>query len=112
MKSIKRIICPKKNSFNVYDKIIKETLKINKKRLILIALGPTATILSYDLYKQGYQVIDVGHIDIEYEWFLMKAQKKIRIENKYVDEVSNGRNNITRVKDKKYYSQIIAVIKN
>ena len=112
IKSIKRIICPVRNSFDVYDKIIKETLKISKKKLILIALGPTATILAYDLYKLGYQAIDIGHIDIEYEWYLRKAKKKIRIENKYVGEVINGSKNIKEIKDKNYYSQIISVIKN
>ena len=96
IKSIKRIICPKKNSFSVYDKIINETLKVTKKRLILIALGPTATILAYDLYKLGYQAIDVGHIDIEYEWYLRKAKDRIRIEYKFVNEAKNGKKNIKK----------------
>ena len=111
MKSIKRIICPKKNSFSVYDKIINETLKVTKKRLILIALGPTATILAYDLYKLGYQAIDVGHIDIEYEWYLRKAKDRIRIEYKFVNEAKNGKKNIKKIKDDNYYKQIIAIIK-
>lgn len=111
IKSIKRIICPKKNSFSVYDKIIKETLKVIEKRLILIALGPTATILAYDLYKLGYQVIDVGHIDIEYEWYLRKSKKRIRIEYKFVNEAKNGGKNIKKIKDVNYYKQIIAIIK-
>jgi len=65
-KSIKRILCPAKNAFNVINKIINEVInKIERKTLILLALGPTATILAYDLYKLGYQVIDIGHIDIE-----------------------------------------------
>ena len=112
MKSIQRIICPIENSFNIYDKIKKEVLKVSKKRLILIALGPTATILSYDLYKLGYQAIDIGHVDIEYEWYLRKAKERIKIENKYVNEVSNGRKNISKIKDKNYYNQIISIIKN
>ena len=52
---------------------------MRKNKLILIALGPTATILAYDLYKLGYRAIDIGHIDIEYEWFLRKANTKIPI---------------------------------
>ncbi len=51
VKSIKRIICPSRNAFNVYDKIIKSVLKLKEKRIILIALGPTASVLSYDIYK-------------------------------------------------------------
>ena len=111
MKSIKRILCPTKNSFDVYDKIIEEILKVNEKRLILIALGPTATLLAYDLYKLGYQSIDIGHIDIEYEWYLRKAKKKIKIKNKFVNEVKNGGKNIVKIKDKNYYKQIISIIK-
>ena len=112
MKSIKRILCPIKNSFNVYEKIIKEVLKIKEKRLILLALGPTATLLAYDLYKLGYQSIDIGHVDIEYEWYLRKAKRKIIIENKYVNEAKNGGKKIFKIKDKKYYKKIIFKIKN
>ena len=84
--------------------------KIDKKKLILLALGPTATVLAYDLYKLGYQIVDVGHIDIEYEWFLRNTTQKISIKNKYVAEVNGDSNIFTKVKDKKYYNQIISKI--
>ena len=29
---------------------------------MLLALGPTATVLAYDLSKLGYQAIDIGHL--------------------------------------------------
>jgi len=108
--SIQRIICPAENAFAVYNKIYDEAIKIDKNKLFLISLGPTATILAYDLYKAGYQAIDIGHVDIEYEWYLRKATNKIKIENKYVNEVHNGKINITDVTDPKYYSQIIVKI--
>ena len=111
-KSIKRIICPAENAFNVYDKIINEVKKFDKSFLILLALGPTSTVLAYDLYHLGYQAIDIGHIDIEYEWFLRKATKKIQISNKYVNEVSGNRYKIGKVKSKKYYEEIVSIIKN
>ena len=80
MKSIQRIICPVINAFNLYSKIVNTVKKkVSKNKLILIALGPTATLLSFDLYKLGYQSIDVGHVDIEYEWFLRNAKRKIPI---------------------------------
>lgn len=111
MKSIQRIICPSENAFEIYDKIYNEVLKIiDKDKLVLLALGPTATVLSYDLFKAGYQAIDIGHVDIEYEWFLRKATKKIKIESKYVTEVKEGRENIQEVKDEKYKNEIIARI--
>ena len=111
MKSIQRIICPSENAFEIYDKIYNEALKIDKNKLVLLALGPTATVLAYDLFKAGYQAIDIGHVDIEYEWFLRKATKKIKIESKYVTEVKEGRENIQEVKDEKYKNEIVARIR-
>ena len=67
-RSIKRIICPTKNAFRVYDKILNASLKVERNNLILISLGPTATILAYDLNRYGYQAIDIGHTDIQYEY--------------------------------------------
>ncbi|KAG4102904.1 DUF1792-domain-containing protein [Neocallimastix lanati (nom. inval.)] len=108
--SIRRIICPADNAFEVYGKIYNEAVKIDKSKLFLISLGPTATILAFDLYKIGYQAIDIGHVDIEYEWYLRKATTKIKIDNKYVSEVRNGIINITDVTDKSYYDQILVKI--
>ena len=110
--SIIRIICPAKNAFNLYNKILNETLKVEKKKLILLAIGPTSTVLAYDLYKAGYQVIDIGHVDIEYEWYLKNATTKIKIEGKYVNEVYDGKTNIKEIKDEIYFSQIISKILN
>jgi glycosyltransferase family protein len=110
-KSIKRIICPYKDAFDIYDRIIKEVIKFHEKRLILIALGPTASILAYDLYKLGYQAIDIGHIDLEYEWYLRNCTRPVLIENKYVNEV-RGNYKYKKVDNRKYYSQIIQIIKN
>ena len=110
--SITRIICPIKNAFNLYDKILKEALKVNKNKLILLAIGPTSTVLAYDLYKAGYQVIDIGHVDIEYEWYLRNVTTKVKIEGKYVNEIKTGINDIIDIKDKVYFNQIIAKILN
>ena len=110
IKSIQRILCPSKNAFFIYNKILKEALKTDKKNLILLVLGPTASVLAYDLYKAGYQVIDIGHVDIEYEWFIRNVTSKIIIKGKYVNEVKGGNINIQDVKDKNYFNQIIAKV--
>lgn len=109
-KSLRRIICPPENAFEKYDKILK-TVKDNaqKNDLILISLGMTATVLAYDLAKEGYQAIDLGHLDVEYEWYLQKAEKKIRLQNRYVNEV-NGGNIVQRCNNPVYLSQIVAEI--
>ena len=72
--SIKRIVCPSKHSFSLYDKIIEAVLKYNKKNyLILLSLGPAATVISYDLCKLGYQAIDIGHTDRDYILYIKNA---------------------------------------
>ena len=110
VKSIKRILCPSVNAYNLYNKILKAALKIEKNKLVLLSLGPTASILSYDLFKAGYQVIDIGHVDIEYELFLRNSSKIIGIPNKYVNEARNANKNIGPIKDNRYYNQIIEQI--
>ena len=81
--------------------------------LVLIALGPTATVLAYDLSNLGYQAIDIGHTDIQYELFLRNATDMIQIPYKYVNEYNGGRNeSVGEVEDANYYRQIIFKILN
>ena len=109
-KSIRRVICPAEDAFEKYDEILNELKKESKETLIIIALGPTATVLAYDLAKEGYQALDMGHFDIEYEWYLRNATKKEKISNKYTNEVSGG-NDTENVQDKDYINQIEKMIK-
>ena len=109
-KSIKRIICPSENAFDKYDQIITTLKKQKKDSLFLIALGPTATLLAYEMAKNGYQALDVGHFDIEYEWFLRNSTKKENITNKYVYEVEGG-NTTDDIEDEEYLKQIETIIK-
>ena len=107
-RSIRRILGPAKDAFERIDDIMQEACKIEKSALFLIALGPAATVLAYDLFKAGYQAIDVGHVDVEYEWWRMGARKKVKLENKYVNETAIG----SEVKDagEEYKKQIIAQV--
>lgn len=108
--SIRRILCPPTNSFDKYEEIKDAILKnANKDDLIIMALGPTATVLSYELSPK-LQCLDLGHIDIEYEWFKLGVDKKVKIPHKFVNEVSDGRSP-EDVMDKNYKEQIINVIK-
>ena len=70
--SIRRILCPARSAFDKYDAILSAFDDLDKNVLVLAALGPTATVLAYDLCKKGFQTIDIGHLDVEYEWFLRK----------------------------------------
>lgn len=107
---IHRLLCPSTDAFNKYDQILSEIKKNPRNILILLALGHTATVLAYDLAKCGYQAIDIGHVDIEYEWMRMKAKHKVSVPNKYVNEVTNGGRIDSDLNDAAYQSQIIGRI--
>jgi len=108
-KSVKRILCPTKNSFSKYDEIF-SIIKNNAKKdtLILLALGVTATVLAYDLAKEGFQAIDIGQFDVEYEWMRMGTKVRVPIEGKSVNEAKVAF--ISDCKDCKYINSIIAKI--
>jgi len=89
-KSVKRILCPAKNAFNIYDKIFNETKKHGQDKLILLALGPTATVLAHDLALENYWALDLGHLDVEYMWMLNKSTSKTEIKGRYVNESANS----------------------
>ena len=110
-KSLHRIIGPAENAFDKYDVILERIVSIvPKSALLIMAMGPTATILAYDLSQLGYRAIDIGHVDIEYEYFLRKAQDKIKIPGKYVNEVSGGAQVDETITDRAYSESIVCRI--
>ena len=108
--TIRRIEAPPINSFDKYDDILEACLQYaDSDTLFLIALGPSAGVLAYDLYKSGYQAIDIGHLDLEYEWYLKGLGKRCEIKHKYNNEVVDGEN-VEDIHDELYLSQIISII--
>lgn len=109
--SIRRIEAPPVNSFDKYDDILAACLKhATSDTLFLIALGPSAGVLAYDLYKSGYQAIDIGHLDLEYEWYLKGLGTRCEIKHKYNNEFVNGEK-VEDIQDELYLSQILYTIK-
>lgn len=107
--SIKRIICPDVNVWNVYDEILELITKqdVGEDILVCISLGPVATVLAHDLCKIGIQSIDIGQIDNEYEWYKRRVLFRIQIEEKMVAELP--RVTISDdFEDKEYINQIVA----
>ena len=100
------------NGFSHYDDMLKAiTTHVEPKddKLILLSYGPTATILAYDLAKLGYQAVDIGHLDIEYEWYQRGDVNGGVVKGKYTNEAMGG-NNVEECADEKYFSQIICDI--
>ncbi|WP_417870488.1 GT-D fold domain-containing glycosyltransferase [Vibrio furnissii] len=61
------IFVPATNAFSKYDSTLKDCSFYPKDTLFLIAAGPTATVLAYDLALRGYQALDVGHLPNSYD---------------------------------------------
>ena len=109
--SINRIICPSHSAFSRVHEIEQEIEKHAAGRLILCMLGPTAKALAYHLSRKGHQVLDIGHIDSEYEWMKMGAKTKVKFSHKHTAEY-NFDQDIEFIEDETYNSQIVAKILN
>ena len=108
--SVRRILCPSENAFDYYEEILETICNYAKTSdLIFMALGPTATVLAYDLFKRGYWAVDAGHIDLEYEWMKLGTNEKVKIAGKYVNEVKGG-DKVENVQDEKFVKQIVAKV--
>ena len=104
--SVQRIICPSRNAYDDIEKIQEEILKHISGKLVLLMLGPTAKVLAYNISNLGYQAIDLGHIDSEYEWFKMGATSKVKLHHKHTAE-HNFDQDIEFLEDEKYDREVI-----
>ncbi len=74
--------------------------------MVILAVGMTATVLAYDLAGDEIQALDLGHIDIEYEWYRRNSNTREKIPGKYTNEASD-RDSVAECNDKIYTAQII-----
>lgn len=97
--NIDRIICPLKNAWSVYDSIKLCVLKYAKNYdLILASLGPTATVLADDISREGFRIVDIGHLNLEY--------------NKFIEDGAIDNLNDKIIDESIYRNQIIATIED
>ncbi len=107
VKELRRIICPSQNAFALYDEILNAILEnVNDDDLVLLALGPTATVLAYDVALQGVQAVDLGQVDNEYEWFLAGEENRVEIPGKAVPE-REDLHEVEACNDPVYIKQVI-----
>lgn len=106
-RSIKRVLCPATNAFDRYDEILETVKSVWNGELILLALGPTATVLAADLADSGMQALDLGHLDIEYEWFRTGAKGHDQVAGKFTNESATG-HEVDACDDESYLGQIIS----
>lgn len=109
VRSIQRIICPAEDAYDeVYE--IEEAIRNNaQNKLILLMLGPTAKVIVNDLQDLDNQILDIGHIDTEYEWFKMDAKYVVSIgKNKHMAESVDK--NLNEEDNPQYQKEIIMKI--
>jgi glycosyltransferase family protein len=75
-KSITRIIGPASNAFEYLDEILDVCREYSRDRMFLVSLGVTAKFLVEKLFNEGYRALDIGNLDMEYEWYLQNADHK------------------------------------
>ncbi len=109
VKSIRRILAPATSSFRAYDCLLSSAIaNASSDTMFLLVLGPTASVLSYDLCVQGFQAIDLGHTDLEYEWFLAGKGQRTPVPGKYNNELDGGDQVTDENLPASYFSEIIA----
>ncbi len=106
-RTIQRIIAPPTSSFDRYNDIFNACLEYGTKdTLFLLAIGPCAGVLAYDLCLKGYQAVDIGHVDLEYEWFRQGTGARCAVPTKYNNEFQDG-HIVADIDDPIYSSQIL-----
>ncbi len=74
--SIERIIGPSSDAYGRLDEIMECCREYPGDRLFLISLGVAAKFLAQRLFLEGYRALDIGNLDMEYEWYLHQAKQK------------------------------------
>ncbi len=76
--SVDYVYAPAKNAFSEYERILDDVRRYPKDDyLLLIVLGPTATVMAYDLALEGFQAIDFGQMPGIYTRQKAKFSKKL-----------------------------------
>lgn len=107
-KKVSRIICPSHDAFTKKEEIEKKILLHKNDCLILLMLGPTAKVITKELEYIDNQILDIGHIDSEYEWYQHGFTEKKQLLNKETAEVKSTE--IYQVSDPQYYKQIVDIV--
>lgn len=116
--SIYRVLVPTKDAFLRYNSILEMTRNVinklnigGRELIVLLAIGPTATVLAYDLADAGVQILDIGHLDVEYQWYKIKAKSKIPLTDRVVNEANVGINDIKLDSYVDIQNQVLGIIK-
>lgn len=73
-RSVQHVACPPEHAFREYDDLLARASAHlgSPDVLYLVAAGPTACLLVWDLAQRGAQALDVGHLTSAYDEFAQK----------------------------------------
>lgn len=83
--SVERIICPPRDAYGAIPRILEACEVYDKDRLFLLSVGVAAKFLALELFQKGYRVLDIGHMDMEYEWYVRQVPDKCKIEKHEIE---------------------------
>lgn len=66
-RNIDHVATPVAHAWAEYGRIKKECLSHPETSIFLLCVGPTATVLAYDLAKAGRWAVDIGHLGLFYK---------------------------------------------
>lgn len=72
---VEYIFAPRKNAFASYKDILERAMGIDRTKLVILILGPTAAVLACDLHNLGYRALDLGHIAKDYQYYLRETPR-------------------------------------
>lgn len=75
-RSVERIIGPASDAYRKMDEIVACCRQYPKDRLFLVSLGVAAKFFTETMFLEGYRVLDIGNLDMEYEWYLKQTDQK------------------------------------
>lgn len=88
--SVERIICPPSNAYGALPEILDACMGYGRDRMFLLSVGVAAKFLAVELFQKGYRVLDIGNLDMEYEWYVRKEPGKAVLEkHSVVGEAAN-----------------------
>ena len=85
-KSMEWLHVPTCNAFEQYDAILADIRKTDSHRLVILIVGPTATVLAYDLTIQdNRRCLDLGHLAQDYDAYRKLLPKDSETIKKFWD---------------------------
>jgi len=86
VRSVANIYGLSAHAFSRYEQLLTACLQFSEHHLFLLSLGPTATVLAYDLSHRGYQALDIGHVSNCFHEFIGEREspeRESRKKNRY-----------------------------